>query len=92
MFVLKTDMCSKQEAISPQNVLIYCRVIPKMFKALLVFVTVLSTVGLKGKYIMQMSLLRSKVGKKILHKAVGDRYCQNVLPDATYSAHLWSVS
>ena len=54
MSLLNTDMCSKHEAISLQNLLIYRRVIPKMFKALLVVVTVLSTVRLKGKYIMQM--------------------------------------
>jgi hypothetical protein len=42
----------KLEAISPPNLLIYCRVIPKMLKALLVFITVLSTVRLKGKCAM----------------------------------------
>jgi hypothetical protein len=79
VFVLKTDMCSKHEAIPPQNLLIYCCVILKMFETLLVFVTVLSTARLKGKYIMQMSQLRSKTGNKAPHKAVGDRHCQNVL-------------
>jgi len=35
----------------------------------------------KAVYIMQMSLLRSNIGKKVLQKAVGDRHCQNVLRD-----------
>lgn len=50
-----------------------------MFNAQRVLVTVLSTVRLKGKYIMQMSLLHNKTGKEVLHKAVSDGHCQNVL-------------
>jgi hypothetical protein len=61
-----------------------------MFRALLVFVTVLSTVRLKGKYIMQMSLLPSKTGKKEVHKAIRERYCQNIFFQM-YSAHLRPV-
>ena len=45
----------------------------------------LSTVRLTGKHIIQMSLFRSKIWKKVLLTAVGDRHCQNVLRDVCSS-------